>query len=218
MPDYSKIVSELKEKISSMEEYCARHGVPAETIPDMIDASFQNEWKLFLNSFEMRIGRQQLNREYGPNVTISPASDADVVAICNFFRPFVAKNQILPRDEKDIREHLENFLVAKTTDEALVGTVALRDFGEGLAEIRSLAVSESYEGHGVGTMLVKASLELARQRGTKCVFTLTIRPRLFLHCGFSQVSIMRFPDKVQNDCLQCPKKKFCDETALVLYL
>ena len=150
---------------------------------------------------------------------IRTATPDDVHRIHEFFQPFVKKQQILPRSEDEILKSLEHFLLAVSVEEgALLGTVALRDFGSGLFEIRSLTVAQQCEGRGLGTRLVKASVELARQQGAQRIFTLTMRQGLFQRCGFNQVCIMRFPGKVQLDCLNCPKKEHCDEVALLLEL
>ena len=150
---------------------------------------------------------------------IRTATAEDVHVIHEFFQPFVERQQILPRSEEEILQSLEHFLLAVgVKDGELLGTVALRDFGGGLFEIRSLTVAKEYEGQGLGTRLVKASVELARQQGAQRIFTLTMRHGLFQRCGFNQVCIMRFPGKVQVDCLNCPKKEHCDEVALMLEL
>ncbi len=150
---------------------------------------------------------------------IRPATPDDVDRIHDFFPPFVERKEILPRSKEEIRQSLEYFLLAISVENGkLVGTVALRDFDGGLFEIRTLTVAKECEGQGLGTRLVKAAVELAKQRGATGVFTLTMRPRLFQRCGFNQVCIMRFPGKVQVDCMNCPKKEHCDEMALLLEL
>ncbi len=150
---------------------------------------------------------------------IRPATPEDVRRIHDFFQPFVERRQILPRSEEEISQNLGCFLLAVgVKDGTLLGTVALRDFGSGLFEIRSLTVAKECEGQGLGTRLVKASVELAKQQGAQRIFTLTMRPGLFQRCGFNQVCIMRFPGKVQVDCMNCPKKEQCDEVALLLEL
>lgn len=150
---------------------------------------------------------------------IRPATPDDVDRIHDFFPPFVKRKEILPRSKEEIRQSLEYFLLAVGVKNGeLVGTVALRDFDGGLFEIRTLTVAKECEGQGLGTRLVKAAVELAKQRGATRVFTLTMRPRLFQRCGFNQVCIMRFHSKVQGDCMNCPKKEHCDEMALLLEL
>ena len=153
----------------------------------------------------------------GENVafTIRPAGEADVSAIDAFLRPFAEQQQILPRTEEDIRRCLGNFQLALSPSGELVGTVALRDFEEGLQEIRSLAVSTDVAHQGLGSRLVEAAKQLARARKASRVFTLTTHPALFQRLGFHVVPMETFPQKVQLDCLACPKRRACDETALL---
>ncbi|MBO4512185.1 MAG: GNAT family N-acetyltransferase, partial [Victivallales bacterium] len=140
---------------------------------------------------------------------------SDVPAMVRSFAPFVLKQQILPRSEADIAASLDDFIIARKGGR-IIGTVALRDFGNGLEEVRTLTVASECEGRGLGTRLVSAVIELARARNAGRIFTLTMRPNIFLRLGFFVVSLMRFPAKVQNDCLACPKKEQCDEVALLL--
>lgn len=146
---------------------------------------------------------------------IRSACEADVSAIDAFLRPFAEQQQILPRTEEDIRRCLGNFQLAFSTSGKLVGTVALRDFGEGLHEIRSLTVLTEVARQGLGSRLVEAAKELARARKAKRVFTLTTHPALFQRVGFRIVPMDTFPQKVQFDCRACPKRHACDETALL---
>ncbi|MBQ2335505.1 MAG: GNAT family N-acetyltransferase, partial [Victivallales bacterium] len=112
------------------------------------------------------------------------------------------------------------FLVARGGG-CLQGCVALRGFGEGLYEIRSLVVAEDCEGRGIGTCLVEACVEKARQLDGNLVFTLTLRPNLFRRLGFTEVPIQtfhrddKFREKIWADCRQCPKFDACNEIALV---
>ncbi|MBR0459345.1 MAG: acetyl-CoA carboxylase carboxyltransferase subunit alpha [Victivallales bacterium] len=149
---------------------------------------------------------------------IRPATEDDIEHIAEFFSPFVAQQKILSRSVEDIRQNLENFRIAVTPDGKLVGIVAIRDFGDGLCELRSLAVSPDYDGQGTGTELVKAALQRAREVHATRVFTLTMRPNLFQRIGFTPVSIMRFPEKVQQDCFLCQKRQQCDEICLFFTL
>jgi len=137
----------------------------------------------------------------------------DVEDIFLLLAPSVNSEVILPRSRENIRKYLPNFLVARSGG-ALAGCVALRDFDDGLHEIRSLAVAPAFAGQGLGSELVQSALRLARQRQGKMVFTLTMRPNLFLRLGFKVVANDYFPQKVWADCRFCPKKDRCNEIAL----
>lgn len=150
---------------------------------------------------------------------IEPATPDDVESIAALLAPNVIKQSVLPRSPSDILDHIGNFRVARAGDR-LAGCVALRDFGGGLFEVRSLVVGDDYSGCGLGSALVKNVLSLAVERGGVEVFTLTIRPRLFARLGFEEVPMESFHrddkyhEKIWSDCRLCPKIDCCDEIAL----
>ena len=151
---------------------------------------------------------------------ISAATEADIDGIEALLAPNVEKQLVLARSKEDILSHLGNFLLARDGGR-LIGCVALRGFGEGLYEIRSLAVDAAFMGRGVGTRLVEACLEKAARQDAALVFTLTLRPNLFIRLGFTEVPIKtfhrddKFHEKIWADCRQCPKFDACNEIALV---
>ncbi len=151
------------------------------------------------------------------DIHLQAAREQDVRDIVRIMEPYVAQRILLTRSPEDIRAHLGNFMVARM-GETLVGCVALRDYGDGLQEIRSLVVAAEHTGRRIGSLLVQAALELAAKRHATTVFTLTLRPRFFQRMGFAIAAIADFPLKVQDDCLACPKRMACDETALKLTL
>lgn len=153
-----------------------------------------------------------------PIITVGPAKDQDPEAIATLLIPYVEQKIVLPRSPEDIRQFLPNFLVARVNDDEVIGSIALRDFSDGLQEIRSLVVRKDYAGKGLGTKLIEAAVAMARERKAKKVFTLTVRPRLFLRLGFVSAPVSDFPEKVWSDCLACPKRHCCDEVALVMPL
>lgn len=153
------------------------------------------------------------------DLIIVPAVEADAEAIVDLLAPYVAKQIVLPRTADDIRAHIDNFRVARWRDRpGLAGCVALRDFGDGLQEVRSLVVAQKQSGQGLGSLLVRKAVELAAERHAKRVFTLTVRPNLFRNIGFTEVPVTDFPQKVWSDCANCPKRQHCDEIALALDL
>ncbi len=151
------------------------------------------------------------------SVIIESAREEDAYKIPELLAPWVARQIVLPRTPQDILEHLGNFLVARR-EGALVGVVAVRNFGDGLNEIRSLAVGSGFEGAGLGSSLVQGAIALACKRHAKRIFALTMRPRLFQRLGFKVVDKELFPQKVWSDCSKCPKRDCCDEVAVSLDL
>jgi amino-acid N-acetyltransferase len=114
----------------------------------------------------------------------------------------------------DIYENLQSFSVVENDGE-VVGCCALAIIWSDLAEIKSLAVSESSKGGGVGKMLVTAAVQQAFELGIKKVFALTMEPGFFEKLGFEVVDKDVFPMKVWSDCARCPKQDHCDETAVM---
>ena len=154
---------------------------------------------------------------------IAAATESDVEGIVRLLAPNVEKQLVLARGKDDILSHLKNFLVIHE-GARLIGCAALRGFGDGLHEIRSLVVDDAFMGRGLGTRLVEACLEKAVGQGGALVFTLTLRPNLFRRLDFTEVPIKmfhrddKFREKIWADCRLCPKFDNCDEIALVKVL
>ena len=154
-------------------------------------------------------------------ILIRPACGADAARIAHLLAPYAVTGLVLPRSEAEILHHIGNFLVAargKSGRGRVVGCVALRDYCAGLFEVRSLAVSASETGSGLGSVLVQASVDEAARRGADRVFALTLRANLFKRLGFAVVETEMFPQKVWTDCKNCKKLECCDEIAVLLTL
>jgi len=145
---------------------------------------------------------------------LRPATPEDADAVVALLLPHVQSGLVLPRSPGEIREHAGNFIVA-VRRRAVVGCVALRDYGAGLYEIRSLTVAGDCAGQGLGSRLVRAATRLAIGRGASRVFVLTLRRQLFQRLGFREVDKELFPQKVWTDCRRCAKREQCDEIALL---
>ena len=153
-----------------------------------------------------------------PGATIRPARFEDAPAIYALLATFSTEGKLLPRPVADIQARIANFIVAEL-DGAVAACGALRDFGNNLNEIRSLAVRRDLAGQGIGSRLVRALLEKAAERtggGKGHVFALTYRVALFQHLGFRIIDKYTVPPKIWSDCCICPKKDHCDETAVVI--
>ena len=149
---------------------------------------------------------------------IRPAVVNDAPAIYALLATFSTEGKLLPRPVADIQARIANFLVADQNG-MIAACGALRDFGNNLNEIRSLAVRRDLSGQGIGSRLVKALLEKAVERtGGEHghVFALTYRVDFFKRLGFRVIDKYTFPPKIWSDCCVCPKKDHCDETAVVI--
>lgn len=116
-------------------------------------------------------------------IVIRPAQLADLEPLEDFIAPFVAARRILPRTTDELEGLLPTSFVAVANAE-IVGFVALEIYSRKLAELRSLAVHEAWQGRGIGSRLVQACLQLAAQRRIFEVMTITSVDEFFRRCGF----------------------------------
>jgi amino-acid N-acetyltransferase len=114
---------------------------------------------------------------------VRPTTPADVEALGRFIEPFVAQGRLLPRTRAELKELTRHGFVAVANNE-FIGFAALEIYSSKLAELRSLAVSTAYQGHGVGKALVQACVERARQHNVFEVMAITSSEEFFQRCGF----------------------------------
>src|SRR5262249_7684374 len=76
----------------------------------------------------------------------------------------------------------------QAADGAVVGCGALHVMWEDLAEIRTIAVREDCQRHGIGHRLVEALLASARSVGVQRVFVLTFAVSFFVKHGFEDIA------------------------------
>ena len=149
-------------------------------------------------------------------IAVRPAAEPDVPGIHRLVAMYAARQILLDRSEADIRFYLKNFSVAVEGND-VVGCLAVRPFGTGLYEVRSLAVDPDRQGTGIGRAMVEWKIARMREEmpGFR-LFALTLSPEFFHRLGFVDTGMEQFPEKFWSDCRNCPKKDRCDEVA-VLY-
>ena len=100
---------------------------------------------------------------------------------------------------------------------ALAGCVQLAEY-DGIAELRSLAVSRDHQGKGIGGTLIEQCKAAARERGYRVLYSLTQAQNfaLFERNGFQKTD--KPSEKLLKDCAVCPIKQMCNETAFVATL
>ena len=143
----------------------------------------------------------------------------DVKPIQGLLEHYAAKGLLLPRSLSELYGYLRDYYVYIPDDGfEPCGTCALHLCWEDLAEIKSLAVDESFTRQKIGTQLVEACVSEAITLGLYKVFALTYRPDFFARLGFKQVDKQKLPNKIWADCVKCVKFPDCDETAMLLEL
>ena len=133
------------------------------------------------------------------NVHIEPASDADGPSILQLLL-----EAGLPID--GLLGHIHTAFVARD-GAAIVGCAALEVYADGVL-LRSVAVSPTARGHGLGDRLTDAAITLAQSLGAPAVYLLTTSAEsYFPRFGFVPMTREQVPMGVQQSiefCSACP--------------
>ncbi|WP_127794313.1 amino-acid N-acetyltransferase [Agromyces sp. LHK192] len=115
------------------------------------------------------------------------ARTSDVVQIVDLVEPLVQRRILLGKERVDLYGALQEFHVAEASDGSLIGCGALHVMWEDLGEVRTLAVSDGWLGHGVGHALLDALETQARELGLSRLFCLTFEVDFFGRHGFEDM-------------------------------
>lgn len=151
---------------------------------------------------------------------IRKALIGDIKSIHKLLGHYADQGLLLPRALSELYDHLRDYFVIEERDkeDSIIAVCALGICWEGIAEIKSLAVSEDQQGKRFGSQLVETCLHEARSLGLNKVFVLTYIPEFFLRMGFKEIEKSILPHKIWADCLKCPQFPDCDETAMIIEL
>ena len=141
----------------------------------------------------------------------------DVPVMRELINSHAERDRMLFRSLADLYDSIRDFKLYELEGQ-IVGCCALQIVWADLAEIKSLAVSDDYQGRGIGKALVQAVIVEARQLHLPEIFTLTLEKEFFEKSGFRQVAMDSLPMKVWSDCVHCPKQDNCDEIAMLMKL
>ena len=148
---------------------------------------------------------------------VEKARITDANQVHKLINYFAEKGEMLPRSLSEIYENIRDYFVIRQGEQA-VACAALHVMWSDLAEIKSVAVVEDKQRQGIGSQLVEACIEEARELGMSTIFCLTYKPAFFERFGLSQIDKMELPQKVWTECYRCPKFPNCDEVALICHL
>lgn len=149
--------------------------------------------------------------------TIRKARISDVKAIHAMLLDR-SDGMVLPRSLNDLYTRLRDFFVCVDETGRVVGCCALCVSWEDLAEVRSLFVRPEARGKRLGARLVDACLSEAVTLGIYRVFVLTDQVAFFARLGFEETDKEVLPQKVWNDCINCPQFPDCSEVAMLMQL
>jgi amino-acid N-acetyltransferase len=112
----------------------------------------------------------------------------DLAGIQLLLKPFVEQRKLLRRMQAEILLLMSNGYVAEAIDPngvaKIVGFAAVEIYSRKLGEIQSLAVADSYQGNGIGSALVKACVERAREKGIMEVMAISASEGFLRQLGF----------------------------------
>lgn len=114
---------------------------------------------------------------------VRPARTSDVSRIREISEPLVSSRVLLGKELVEMYESVPEFVVAEQAGE-VIGCGALHVIWEDLAEVRTLVVTESHRGTGIGAKMLERLLENAQALGVQRVFCLTFEVEFFSKFGF----------------------------------
>ena len=134
-------------------------------------------------------------------VIVRPARTGDVRAIRSFIDAYSTDGRLLSKATVTLFEDIQEFLVAELDGE-VVGCGALHVMWEDLAEVRTLAVAPEHSRKGIGSLLLSALMQRARDVGVKRVFCLTFMVDFFQAHGFAEIDDTPVDHSVYEQLLQ----------------
>jgi amino-acid N-acetyltransferase len=148
------------------------------------------------------------------DMKVDRARVSDAASMHQMISHFADKGEILPRALSEIYEDIRDYFVVREGGR-VIACGALHVTWVDLAEIRSLAVDEKEQKQRIGSLLIQACLQEAKELGIPRVFCLVRKPAFFEKHGFKLIDKMELPQKVWAECYRCPKFPDCDEVALI---
>jgi amino-acid N-acetyltransferase len=151
------------------------------------------------------------------DIKVDRARVGDANSLHRLISHFADKGEVLPRALSEIYEGIRDYFVIRKRGR-VIACAALQVTWVDLAEIRSLAVDEKEQNQKIGSLLVQACLEEAKELGIPRVFCLVRKTAFFEKHGFRLIDKKELPQKVWAECYRCPKFPDCDEVALICHL
>lgn len=133
------------------------------------------------------------------------ARTRDIGRIRELIDTFSGERRLLSKSMVTLYEDVQEFWVAEAGEHdhrTVVGCGALHVLWEDLAEVRTVAVHPSVQGHGVGHRIVEELLRTARMLGVRRVFCLTFETKFFGRHGFEPIQGTPVSPRVYEELLR----------------
>ena len=119
-------------------------------------------------------------------IEVRPARTSDIKAIHKLIVDFASGGRMLQKETVTLYESVQEFMVA-VEDGQVVGCGALHVLWEDLAEVRSVAITETLRGNGIGNQILERIIDRARELGLSRIFCLTFETKFFGRHGFEEI-------------------------------
>lgn len=124
---------------------------------------------------------------------MTPISDAQTTDLEQI--ESLLQSASLPLD--GVADHMEDFMVIRD-GKKIIGAICMEDYNSDVL-LRSVVVAETFRSKGVGSTMVNALLERARNRKKEHIYLLTdTAPVFFERFGFRYIEIDELPDLVRT--------------------
>jgi len=133
--------------------------------------------------------------------TIRRAVTADITFIHRMIDNYTLDGRLLAKAQVSLYEDVQEFWVAEQGG-SVIGCGALHVMWQDLAEVRTLAVDPDHLRQGVGSAILGALLEQARELGVERVFCLTFETEFFGRFGFQEIEGAPVDHRVFEELLQ----------------
>jgi amino-acid N-acetyltransferase len=127
---------------------------------------------------------------------IRAAGLGDVEEIHALVAANAERGLLLARTVDEIALMVDDYVVAADANGRVLACAAIHEYSPSLAEIGSVAVSETAQGQGLGSIVVRGAEAMARRRGIDELFALTLADRFFESLGYEKTSLSRYPEKL----------------------
>lgn len=129
-------------------------------------------------------------------VEVRAATIADVPAILDLVNAYAAQGLMLLRTQAQLEAKVDSYLVAVDREGEVLACAALDQYSERLGEVSSVAVSSTAQGRGLGSLVVRGVERMARARGLREIFAMSLSDEFFRSLGYGQTSVSRYPEKI----------------------
>ena len=134
---------------------------------------------------------------------VRPARTQDVRIIRSLVDQFAPDRRLLSKATVTLYEDVTDFFVAEL-DGDVVACGALHVMWEDLSEVRTLAVLPGLQRRGIGSAVLEALVQRARDVGVSRVFCLTFEQEFFAQHGFVPFNERGVEARVYEELLRSP--------------